>query len=99
MQRKDSDELLGLSSALNVDYWGKCNYRDYKGSSRGRSKSRNKGKSKLYSGQGVCWNCQKPIHFKKDCRNPKIEGNNSTNVITEDVDDALLLAVHITVDD
>ena len=47
----------------------------------------------------VCWNCQKPRHFKKDCRNPKAEGNNSANVVTEDVDDVLLLANHITIDD
>ena len=47
----------------------------------------------------MCWNCQKSGHFKKDCRNPKAEGNNSANVVTEDVDDVLLLANHITVDD
>ena len=47
----------------------------------------------------VCWNCQQPGHFNNDCRNPKAEGNNSANVVTEDVDDVLLLTNHITVDD
>ena len=75
------------------------NNRDYKGSNRGRSKSRNRGKSRSYSGQSVCWNCQKPGHFNKDCKNSKAEGNNSANVVTEDVDDVLLLANHIIVDD
>ena len=65
----------------------------------GRSKFRNKGKSKSYLRQTVCSNCQKPRHFKKDCRNPKAKGNNSANVVIEDVDDVLLLANHITVDD
>ena len=64
--RKDSGELLGSGSALNVDYRGRGNNKDYKGSNRGRSKSRNRGKSRSYSGQSVCWNYQKPRHFKKD---------------------------------
>ena len=38
-------------------------------------------------------------HFNKDYKNPKKEENNSTNATTKDVDDALLLAVHITIDD
>ena len=99
VRKKDSGKLLGSGSALNVDYRGRGNNRDYKGSKNGKSKSKNRGKSKSYSGQGVCWNFQKPEHFNKDCRNPKVEGNNFTNVITEDVDDVLLLADHITVDD
>ena len=99
VRRKDSGKLLGSGSALNVDYRGKGNNRDYKGSNRGRSKSRNRGKSRSYSGQNVCWNCQNPGYFKKNCKNPKAEGNNFANVITEDVDDVLLLANHITIDD
>ena len=47
----------------------------------------------------MCWNCQKPEHFKKDCRNPKKEWGDSINIVKENLDDALLLAVHITIDD
>ena len=99
VRRKDSGELLGLGSALNVDYREKGNNRDYKSSNKGRLKSKNRGKNRSYSGLNVCWNFQKPGHFKKYCRNPKAEENNSANVVTKDVDDVLLLANHITVDD
>ena len=34
VRRKDSGELLGSGSALNVDYRGRSNNRDYKGSNR-----------------------------------------------------------------
>ena len=47
----------------------------------------------------MCWNCQKSGHFKKDCRNPKKERDNFANVVTEDVADALPLAVHVIVND
>ena len=47
----------------------------------------------------MCWNYKKSGHFKKDCRNLKKEADNSANVVTEDVDDALPLVVHITVND
>ena len=99
MRRKDSGELLDLESVLNIDNRDRSNRRDDKSSNRSRSKSKNKGKSKLYSRQAVCGNCQKIGYFKKDCKNPKKEWNNSANNITEDVDDALLLVVHITIDD
>ena len=98
VRKKDSGELLGSGSALNVDYRGRSNNKDYKSSNKGRSKFRNRGKSRSYLGQSVCWNCQKPRHFKKDCKNPKVERNNSTNVVTKD-DDVLLLANHNIVDD
>ena len=49
VRRKDSGELLGSGSALNVDYRDIGNNRDYKGSNRGRSKSKNRGKSRSYS--------------------------------------------------
>ena len=49
VRRKDSGELLGLGSTLNVNYKGKGNNRDYKGSNKGRSKFKNRGKSKSYS--------------------------------------------------
>ena len=97
--RKDSGELLGSGFALNVDYRSRGNNKDYKGSNNGRSKSKNRDKSKLYSREWVCWSCQKPGYFKKDCKNPKKKLDDFTNVVTKDVDDALLLAVHITIGD
>ena len=54
VRRKDSGELLGSRSALNVDYRGRGNNRDYKGSNMGRSKFRNRGKSRSHLGQSVC---------------------------------------------
>ena len=42
VRKKDSDELLGSGFALNVDYWGRDNNRDYKGSNKGRFYIRDK---------------------------------------------------------
>ena len=54
VRKKNSGELLGSGSTLNVDYRGRGNNRDYKGSNKGRSKSRNRGKSRSYLGQSAC---------------------------------------------
>ena len=95
VRRIDSGEVFGSGSALNVENRGRGNRKDDRSSNRGRSKSRHRGKSRPHSGQAVCWNCQKPGHFKKDCRNPKKEEDNSTNTVAVDtVEDALVLAVH-----
>ena len=100
MRRIDSNEVFSSSSTLNVENRGRGNRKDDISSNRARSKSRHRSKSRPYSGQAVCWNCQKPGHFKKDCRNPKKEENNSANIVTVDiVDDALVLTVHTQVDD
>ena len=100
IRRVDSGEVFGSGSALNVENRGRGNKKDDRSSNRGRSKSRHRGKSRPYSGQAVCWNCQKPRHFKKDCRNPKKEENNSANTVAVDtVEDALVLAVHTQADD
>ena len=53
MRKKDFGELLGSRYALNVDNRGKGNRMDDKGSNKGRSKSKNIGKSKSYLGQVV----------------------------------------------
>ena len=50
VRRKDSGELLGSESTLNVDYRGRDNNMDYKDSNMDKSKSRNRGKSRSYSG-------------------------------------------------
>ena len=67
-------------------------------SKNGRSQSRN-GQSR--NGQGVvCWNCGKPGHIKKYCKEPKKNAekngdkkDDEANVVTEEVRDALLLTV------
>ena len=100
MRRIDSGEVFGSGSALNVENRGRGNKKANRSSNRGRSKSRHRGKSRLHSGQAVCWNCQKPEHFKKDCRNPKKEENNFANIVAvEIVEDVLVLAVYTEVDD
>ena len=100
VRRIDSSEVFGSGSALNVENQGRGNRKDDRSSNRAKSKSRHRGKSRPYSGQVVCWNCQKPGHFKKDCRNPKREENNSANTVAvETVVDALVLAVHTQADD
>ena len=97
VRMRDSGETSGSSSALNVDSRGRAQDRN---SNRGRSKSKNKGKNKSKPGQQTtCWNCGKAGHIKKNCRNPKKTDNDSANVVTEEVQDALLLAVHSPVDD
>ena len=99
VRKIDSGEVFGSGSALNVENRGRGNRKDDRSSNRGRSKSRHKGKSMPHFGQAVCWNCQKFGHFKKDCRNPKKEENNSANTIAIDtVEDALVLAVHTQAD-
>lgn len=97
VRRRDSGETSGSSSALNVDSRGRSQDRNL---NKGRSKSTNRGKSKSRPGQqATCWNCGKAGHIKKNCKNPKKTENDSANVVTEEVQDALLLAVHSPVDD
>ena len=100
VRRIDSGEIFGLKSALNVENQGRGNRKDDRSSNRGRSKSRHKDKSRSHFGQAVCWNCQKPKHFKKDCRNPKKKENNSANTVAVDtVEDTLVLAIHTQAND
>ena len=91
---------LTLSRSVAHNVTKEKTTKDDRSSNRGRSKSRHRGKSRPHSGQAVCWNCQKPGHFKKDCRNPKKEENNSANTVAVDtLEDALVLAVHTQADD
>ena len=90
----------GLNYTLNLDTRGKGNDRN---SNRGRSKSRNsnRNRSKSRSGQQVqCWNYGKAGHFKRHCKIPKKKNNDdSTNSLTDEVQDALLLVVDSPLDD
>ena len=99
IHRKDAGESLGSGSALNLETRGRGNNRN---SNRGRSKSRNsnQNRSKSRSGQQVqCWNCGKTGHFRNQCKSPKKKNrDDSTNAVTEEVQDALLLAVDSPLD-
>lgn len=65
-----------------------------------RLKPRSNNKNRQDFGQSAtCWNYQKLCHLKKDCRSPKIRESTSAYVVTEAVDDAMLLAVHTLVGD
>ena len=98
--RRDVGEISGFGSALNLETRGRCNN---KNSNRGRLKSRNsnQNRSKSRLGQQVqCWNCRKIGHFRRQCKSPKNKNeDDSTNAVTEDVQDALLLAVDSPLDD
>ena len=47
-----------------------------------------------------CWNCRKIGHFRRQCKSPKNKNeDDSTNAVTKEVQDALLLAVDSPLDD
>ncbi|RVX02202.1 Retrovirus-related Pol polyprotein from transposon TNT 1-94 [Vitis vinifera] len=100
IRRRDASETSGSGSALNLETRGRGNNRN---SNQGRSNSRNsnRNRSKSRSGQQVqCWNCGKTGHFKRQCKSPKKKNeDDSANAITEEVQDALLLAVDSPLDD
>ena len=100
IRRRDAGETSGFGSALNLETRGRGND---KNSNQGRSKSRNsnRNRSKSRSGQQVqCWNCGKTGHFRRQCKSPKKKNeDDSTNVVIEEVQDALLLAVDSSLDD
>ena len=100
IRRRDASETSGFGSALNLETRGRGNDRN---SNRGRSKSKNsnQNRSKSRSGQQVqCWNCGKTGHFTNQCKSPKNKnGDDSTNAVIEEIQDALLLVVDSPLDD
>ena len=47
-----------------------------------------------------CWNCGKTGHFRRQCKSPKKKNEDDyANAITEEVQDALLLAADSPLDD
>ena len=100
IRRRDAGETSGSGSALNLETRGRGNNRN---SNRGRSKSRNsnRNRSKFRSGQQVqCWNCGKTIHFRNQCKSPKKKNeDDSTNVVIEEINDALLPVVNSPLND
>ena len=99
-RRRDASETSGSGFALNLETRGRGND---KNSNRDRSKSRNynRNKSKSRSGQQVQrWNCGKASHVRRQCKSPKKKNeDDSANAVTEEVHDALLLAVDSPLDD
>ena len=68
----------------------------------GKSKSRysNRNRSKSRFGQQVqCWNYGKAGHFKRHYKSPKKNDDDSANAVTDEVPDALLIAVDNPFDD
>ena len=98
--RRDAGKTSRSDSALNLETRGRGNDRN---SNRDRSKSRNsnRNKRKTRSGKQVqCWNCGKTSHFRRQCKSPKKKNeDDSTNVVTEEIQDALLLAIDNLLDD
>ena len=99
-RRRDAGETSGSGSALNLETRGRGNDRN---SNWDRSKSRNynRNRSKSRSGQQVqCWNYGKTDHVRRQCKSPKKKNeDDSANAVTEEVHDALLLAVDSPLDD
>ena len=100
IRRRNAGETSGSDSALNLETRGRGNNRN---SNWDRSKSRNsnRSKSKSRSGQQVqYWNCGKIGHFRNQCKSPKKKNEDDfANVVTEEVQDALLLVVDSPLDD
>ena len=100
IRRKDVGETSRSGSALNLETRGKGHDRN---SNRDRSKSRNSNlnRRKSRSGQQVqCWNGGKTGHFRRQCKSPRKKNeDDSANVVTEEVQNALLLAVDSPLDD
>ena len=100
IRRRNAGETSGSSSAINLETKGRGNNIN---SNRGKSKSRNSNwnRSKSRSGQQVqCWNYGKTCHFRNQCKSPKKKNeDDSANAVTEEVQDALLIAVDSPLDD
>jgi hypothetical protein len=96
MHIRDSSEASCSDVALNLETRGRGYGKNFE---RGRSRSR-KGRSEFGSGnQPECWNCGKTDHFKKNHKEPrKKTGNDSANVVTKEMHDALILFVDSPLD-
>ena len=90
IHRRDAGETSGSGSALNLETKG-----------RGNDINSNRNRSKSRLGQQVqYWNCGKTGHFKRQCKSPRKKNeDDSANVVTEEVQDALLLVVDSLFDD
>ena len=100
IHKRNAGETSGSGSVLNLEIRGRGNDRN---SNQDRSKSRNsnRNRSKSRSSQRVqCWNCGKTGHFRNQCKSPKKKnGDESANAVIKEIQDTLLLAVDIPLDD
>ena len=94
-RRKQAGFSSGSGSALNTESRGRFKNR---GRSRGRDRSKSRGREATTSGQKetkrvVCWNCDKPGHFSRQCTAPRRNQKQASANVTEEISDALILSV------
>ena len=96
VRRKDSVEASTSNSALNVKNRGRSSERSSNKGNGNRDKSKN-GRGKSKNSRNVeCWNCGKTGRLKKNYRAPRKNENKNNelaNVVTDEVNDALILSV------
>jgi hypothetical protein len=96
IRRRDSSEASYSGAALNLETRGRGYGKNF---GRGRSRSRKGRTESGFGNQPECWNCGKTDHFKKNCKEPrKTRVNDSANVVTGEVYDALILSVDSPLD-
>ena len=91
-------------SALSAKTRGRSSQKG-RNQSRGRSKSRGRSQPK-FRNDVTCWNCEKRGHFTNQCRAPRKHNNNnkkqdddqSTNIVTDEIEDALLCSLDSSID-
>ena len=96
VHRKDFGEASTLNLTLNVDNRRRSSEINLNKGDRNQGKSKN-GRGKSKNGRNLeCWNCGKTGHMKKNCRalrKNKDKNNDTTNVVTDKVSNALILSV------
>jgi len=96
IRRRDSSEASYSGAALNLETRGRGYGKNF---GRGRSRSRKGRTESGFGNQPECWNCGKTDHFKKNCKEPRKKTvNDSANVVTGEVYDALILSVDSPLD-
>jgi len=96
IRRRDSSEASYSGAALNLETRGRGYGKNF---GRGRSRSRKGRTESGFGNQPECWNCGNTDHFKKNCKEPRKKTvNDSANVVTGEVYDALILSVDSPLD-
>jgi hypothetical protein len=98
VHRKDAGETSGFGAALKLEERGRGQERN---SGKGISKSKKARSKSKFGRQPECWNCCKTGHYKKNCKEltkKKADNDSGNVVVTEEVQDALLLSVDSPLD-